>query len=209
MPIFAVLLTFAAFIFSSRAQAYEYPMDGERLKGIDTISVGFIGRPESILLATYFRNTRGEIMQDVLAVALQDIFSKEKRVLVVSNLDEKGSTIAPNTLYMDFLLSAQQEEINGKPVKVAALWVKYRYYLTTDTLADMKAFDATYPFIVPDTREEFLKKIDQGVHFLTGYLPKVYNCANTGKVEQSGDCSKDCWLRDPWPANTPCPDSFR
>lgn len=201
--LFSFLLTFFLFFFVSEARA-SAPMEDWHLKGIDTIAVSVKEGPQYGLLHDQIESRPEQPGIESAAVnALKELFRREPRVVVVASRDLKEPKIAPNILFVTFILTVQLEMIDNKPVKVAALLVRYERYQSDNKLADMKAFDASFPFLVPDNYETFLKKIEQGAHYLTEYFPAIYYCHNTEITKDNkARCSSDVILQDPWLIDT-------
>lgn len=197
------LLTLFAFESSLRAQAYT-PVEDCHLKGINVISVFIKEGPEYGLLRDQLDSQVGGSVDSAVVDGLTRAFPPGDLPSIIAAKELKQPTTSPNIFQVTFLLSAQPDVIIGKHVKVATLWVRYGYYLPDNKQADIKAFDASYPFIVPDNREEFLKKIGQGAYFLTRYLPTMYYCCTHEAREDYFRklCSPESLKQDPWLADT-------
>ena len=110
----------------------------------------------------------------------------------ISDAQQERQYERPNVLLVTFVLSARQETVAGKPIEVAALTWMFRRFDSALTFSG-SGDGVSYPFVIPDTKDDLMKRIHDGVLYLAPNLPERIACAN--KI--SPDCP-DC-------AVTECP----
>lgn len=98
--------------------------------------------------------------------------------------------LKPNVLQMSFVISARQENIDGKAVTVAALSVTLRRQKAEADILEISG-DATYPFVVTN-KNELATRMTEGVKFLTSFLPSYLVCANKYKYGHKSEQCPDC-----------------
>ncbi|TAL35292.1 MAG: hypothetical protein EPN97_07470 [Alphaproteobacteria bacterium] len=187
----ASILILVACIWSPPAQANEkgtpivnwHP--DKYLKGIDTVLVfDRFGPFADDILDINHNQTRPWIQQ-----ALTDVFAAEPWISVKGHLTvTEAERIQPNLINLVILVSARKEIIDNKLVKLAALSVQFQqsnyYYIssTSDSRVDFSPEPVTYPFVVPDTKEELEQNFIEGVRYLTSHVPTAFYCANKAKA---------------------------
>lgn len=89
--------------------------------------------------------------------------------------------VKKSSIELVFILSAREETVNGGPVKTAALSVQFLRSMFYNEPRGISPDAVTYPFSVPESKDELKIKIQDGVRYLTSYVPS-YFCK---KVESS------------------------
>ena len=184
------------------------------LKGVDTVIVDESVVPEHILLPQHVP-TPEEIKNPsppLILRLVRDIFSQQPWISVKQARDVPlKEQYKSNVICLNYAVSAQQETINGQPVKVGSLALQILKYHPDGTRTAIAALPpATYPFLVPDSESGFNKKIAEGVHYMTDYLPSHFVCANKYGYPSAAcpDCSLDnCKPKYPFEERlrAPCP----
>lgn len=157
--------------------------DLANLKGVDTVIVGGSIVPEHRLLPEHSYSLTPEEVKNPppspIFLVVKDIFSKQRWISVKMardvSIEERSK---PNTLYLSYAVSAQQEVLDGKAIKVGSLALQLRKYGPGGAKSAIPILPATYPFLIPDTEDEFNKRVAAGVRYLTSYLPSYFVCAN-------------------------------
>lgn len=157
--------------------------DLKYLKGIKTLAVDFINTSDYMLMHDYLSSPLakpGANVGETLVDALKEVFVDEARVTpdLYQFITSKGDIDNANSIIVHFSLAAQAENFNGEKLRIASLSVRYFYTGKDNVQIEMKMPQASYPFIVPASHEQFLKRIREGAIYLTFYLPKYYACAN-------------------------------
>jgi hypothetical protein len=171
-------------------------MNPKFFKGVDTLIVSEIFGTEAnkVLNLTHI-DTGPVILEEV-----QKIFADADQHLPVSWVAIKPLTQShqmmeikdleqPNVMQLFFVLSARQEKINGQIIKVADLRMSLGKRSTRQNGGD----DTSYPFVVPDSKEELQERIRDGVFYLTSKLPNYFACGN--KYGRTTPQCPDCNLR--------------
>jgi hypothetical protein len=167
----------------------------ERFKGVDTIIVDQHVGPNDRQLA----NTTASDAVAVITATLQQIFSNAAKDLPVSGVTikpiaENHDQVSveylskPNVVLVTFILSARQEMIAGKPVKVGAITWEIRHF---NSRLSFSGDGVSYPFVMPDTQDELMHRIRDGVLYLASKLPRQFVCDNKYGVptKECPDCS--------------------
>lgn len=155
------------------ASSYASPIDSKPLKGIDTIVVQVWGAPVSKLLETQYKDHE-LYPSKVIFQTIKEVFASEDwlKVIQYSDLVEKNELLKPHMLGIWVALSAQQENLDGKPVTVAAVSLSFKYFLADGTLQEVSTLmPVTFPFIADNDPKSFAEKIKKGVRFLIHYMP--------------------------------------
>ena len=204
-PTFKKILSLLSFLFvfmltllphNTNAESYASPIDIKYFKGIDTIVVQLQSGPDYKLLDEKFKNQEFELRKAVLE-AVKEVFSSESwlKVIQYSDVVERMELLKPSMLGINIALSAQQETIDGKPVKVAAVSVSFKHFLPNGTPEEISTLvPATFPFIVDSDQQAFAEKLQKGVKFLTHYIPANICYANKPRH----DCSVTASSYNPW-----------
>lgn len=184
------------------------------LKGVDTVIVGESVVPEHVLLPQH-APTAEEINNPPprpILLLVKEIFSQQPWISVKQARDVPlQEQRQPNVIYLDYAVSARQDTINDQPVKVGSLALQILKYQTDGTRTAIAAFPpVTYPFLIPDSEEDFNKKLAEGIHYITDYLPSHFVCANKYGYPSATcpDCSLDrCTPKYPFEEKlrAPCP----
>ncbi|TAL34901.1 MAG: hypothetical protein EPN97_07930 [Alphaproteobacteria bacterium] len=150
------------------------PLERKYFEGIDTI----------VILNKFGPHVGYVLGQDIFQShywiynAFRSMFSSEPWVSISVESGPKdiphGERNKKSAIRLIFTLSAREEMVRGKPIKTAALSVQFRQ---SDFYGDPVNFSptpVTYPFIVPETKEELKTKVEDGVRYLTEYLPAYF-----------------------------------
>ncbi len=176
--------------------------DLKYLKGIETLAIDFTTSADYALMHDYLAPPLakpGANVGEALVDALKEVFRNETQITpdLYQFITSKGDLDNATSIIAHFRLATQAEDFKGQRLRGADLSVRYFYTGKDNIQVELKMPIASYPFIVPDTHEKFLKRIKEGATYLTFYLPKYYACANQGDESEIRRClSLDDY--EPW-----------
>ena len=154
--------------------------DFSYLHGVDTVVVNEETLPERILLPK--ENSAAQNYSKIYST-VKGIFADQPWIKVVSQSDiTYMERVKPNVLVLNYGVSAQNDSAAKEEIKVGSIAM-------TQTKQDkavgtrLTLTPVSFPFVISDERDEFDRKIAEGVHYLTGYLPSYFACAN-----KRGEC---------------------
>ena len=190
-------------VIDANANSYNTSIyDLKYLKGIETLAIDFSTSADYTLMHDYLAPPLakpGANVGETLVDALKEVFRNETRITpeLYQFITSKGDLDNATSIITHFRLATQAEDFKGQRLRVANLSVRYFYTGKDNIQVEMKMPIASYPFIVPDTHDKFLKKIKEAAIYLTFYLPKYYACANEGDEREMRSClSLDDY--EPW-----------
>jgi len=155
--------------------------DPTYLKGIDIVYVTQKGGPKANILP--WPPMKDPLPPSLFFLTVKEIFGKQPWVTVTRTM-ERQDEVKPNVLTFEFVTSAREEVVNGRPIKVGALALQLWHRdmpLAGNTSFPSHAIPIhpiTYPFVALDSTEEFQKQLVAGVHYLVDHLPNYFACAN-------------------------------
>lgn len=149
------------------------------LQGVDTVVVSEATLPEHLLLP------QQKAVQDSSEIYLtvKIIFADLPWVKVLRESDVTYAQRAkPNVLTLYYGVSAQNDSGTKDVIKVGSMAMA-QIKMDKIAIARLTLTPVSFPFVIPDKRDEFDRKIAEGVHYLTDYLPSYFACAN-----KRGEC---------------------
>lgn len=149
------------------------------LQGVDTVVVSEATLPEHLLLPqqNVAQNSSG------IYLTVKGIFANLVWIKVLRESDITYAERAkPNVLTLYYGVSAQNDSGTKGEIKVGSIAMTQ---IKQDSIASARLTltPVSFPFVIPDKRDEFDRKIADGVHYLTDYLPSYFECAN-----KRGEC---------------------
>jgi hypothetical protein len=189
---------------ASAAASKDLLFDISVLDKVTTIVVGSTTAPEHTLLPKLPGPLGpGDHSNDIFVVAVKQVFASNPSISVKSSYDVPYEELKhPSVLVLEFVVSAQQETADGKNLKVGSLALQILPYNEQGLQPPIRIVPASYPFLIPDTQQEYAKKITDGVRYLIGYLPSYVSCAQVPRGYPSAECPKcqpdPCHIDEPF-----------
>jgi hypothetical protein len=171
------------------------PLPDSLFKGVDTIVVNAGVSPNTPQLL----NINVADTVTAMTESVQNIFSDASKTppvvaVTIKKLYENQMEIddlnKPDVVLVTFKLSVRQEDNAGKPIKIGSLSWEIRHFNSTLSFA---SDGVSYPFVIPDTKDELIQRIRDGVIYLASKLPRQFVCGNKYGTPTS-DCP-DCTLK--------------
>lgn len=178
----SIILFVSIFLISllKPASATSKLSDFSYLQGVDTIVVSETVLPEHLLLPqkNNAANNDAKIYSTV-----KSIFADQPWIKVLRESDiTYANRVKSNVLVLNYGVSAQRGFSAKEEINVGSI-VMTQIIQDKVVSAGLASTPVSYPFVISDKQDETERKIAEGVHYLTDYLPSYFACAN-----KRGEC---------------------
>lgn len=180
--LFISLTTLPAQAFASSTDHNSW-VNTSSVEGVDVVLVEDQYSPDAMYTINegrFFQITGYQIRPWIMGV-VGDIFSSQPSVSIYPHNEAPPDLNKRNYILLTFVLSARDDTIDGKPVKVADLSVAFTRIGSDRSSIKLGPLPVAYPFIVPDSKDELGKRIAEAVRFLISPLP-YYFCLRDPKA---------------------------